>query len=204
MQGYLASIYFADTMLGHVLDALEKGPNAGNTIVALWSDHGWHLGEKQHWQKFTAWRVCTRVPLVLRVPKGASGLPAGTRPGVSDKPVSLLSLAPTLTELAGLPPHQHHHGPSLLPLLKNPKPIARTLPSRTWPSPAASASAPNASATSATPAAMRNSTTSAPTPTNGVTLAQEEQHAVTLRRLALWLRRNSPPLRNLRWTPCRP
>ena len=69
VQGYLASIYFADTMLGHVLDALEKGPNADNTIVALWSDHGWHLGEKQHWQKFTAWRVCTRVPLIMRVPK---------------------------------------------------------------------------------------------------------------------------------------
>jgi len=121
VQAYLASIYFADTMLGRVLEALEKGPNADNTIVVLCSDHGWHLGEKQHWQKYTAWRVCTRVPLIIRVPKGAPGLPAGTVPGISQRPVSLLSLAPTLTQLAGLPAQKNHHGPSLAPLLENPK-----------------------------------------------------------------------------------
>ncbi|MBT5845450.1 MAG: sulfatase-like hydrolase/transferase [Verrucomicrobiales bacterium] len=121
VQAYLASIYFADTMLGHVLDALGKGPNAGNTIVVLWSDHGWHLGEKQHWQKFTAWRASTRVPLIVRVPKGAPGLPSGTKSAVCVRPVSLLSLAPTLLQLSGLPPHKNHHGPSLVPLLKNPK-----------------------------------------------------------------------------------
>ena len=63
------ALHFADTMLGKVLDALEKGPNADNTIVVLWSDHGWHLGSKQHWQKFTAWRAVTRVPLMVRFPK---------------------------------------------------------------------------------------------------------------------------------------
>ena len=120
IQGYLASIHFADAMLGRVLDALEKGPNKDNTIVALWSDHGWHLGEKQHWQKFTAWRLCTRVPLMIRVPKGVPGLPKGTRPGsVSSAPVNLLSLFPTLTELAGLPTKKSNDGPSLVPLLKN-------------------------------------------------------------------------------------
>jgi len=121
IQGYLASIYFADAMLGRVLDALEKGPHADNTIVALWSDHGWHLGEKEHWQKFTTWRVCSRVPLILRVPKGAPGLADGTRPGASSKPVNLRSLAPTLLELCGLPPRKIHDGPSLVPLLANPK-----------------------------------------------------------------------------------
>ncbi len=121
VQAYLASIHFADAMLGRVLDALEQGPNATNTIVVLWSDHGWHLGEKQHWQKFTAWRVCTRVPLVIRVPKGTPGLPEGTQPGSSNRPVSLLSLAPTLLELAELPANDNHHGPSLLPLLRNPE-----------------------------------------------------------------------------------
>ena len=120
VQGYLASIYFADTMLGHVLDALEKGPNAKDTIVVLWSDHGWHLGEKQHWQKFTGWRACSRVPLIVRVPKGTSGLPKGTTPGTCSKPVSLLSLAPTLLELSGLPPLKNHDGPSLIPLLADP------------------------------------------------------------------------------------
>jgi arylsulfatase A-like enzyme len=117
IQGYLASIYFADTMLGLVLDALERGPHADNTIVALWSDHGWHLGEKQHWQKFTAWRVCSRVPLILRVPKGVPGLPEGTLPATCSRPVSLLSLAPTLLQLCGLPALKVHDGPSLLPLL---------------------------------------------------------------------------------------
>ena len=120
VQGYLASIYFADTMLGRVLDNLEKGPNSDNTIVVLWSDHGWHLGEKQHWQKFTGWRACTRVPLIIRVPKGTASLPKGTLPGTCSEPVSLLSLAPTLLELSGLDPIKIHDGPSLVPLLTDP------------------------------------------------------------------------------------
>lgn len=120
IQGYLASIYFADTMLGRVLDALESGPNKDNTIVVLWSDHGWHLGEKQHWQKYTGWRVCTRVPLMVRVPKGTTGLPNGTPTGTKcDAPVNLLSLYPTLTELSGVPEKGTNDGPSVVPLLEN-------------------------------------------------------------------------------------
>lgn len=122
IQGYLASIAFADAMLGRVLDALDRGPNRDNTIVVLWSDHGWHLGEKQHWQKFTAWRVCTRVPLIARVPAGTTGLTSGTAAGsVCDQPVNLLSLFPTLTELAGLPAQASCDAPSLVPLLKDPQ-----------------------------------------------------------------------------------
>lgn len=121
IQGYLASIHFADTMLGRVLDALEDGPNRDNTIVVLWSDHGWHLGEKQHWQKFTAWRAVSRVPLMVRVPKGAApGLPAGTKAGtICNRPVNLLSLYPTLTELAGLPAKSDNDGPGITPLLED-------------------------------------------------------------------------------------
>jgi arylsulfatase A-like enzyme len=80
IQAYLASIHFADAMLGRVLDALEKSPQRDNTIVVLWSDHGWHLGEKEHWQKFTGWRVCARVPLMMRVPKGGPVCPKAPRP----------------------------------------------------------------------------------------------------------------------------
>lgn len=121
VQAYLASIAYADAMVGRVLDALDKSPNRDNTIVVLWSDHGWHLGEKQHWQKFTCWRVCTRVPLIVRVPKSAPGLPDGTQPGgVCAQPVSLLSLFPTLTDLCGLPHKPDNDGPSLVPLLRNP------------------------------------------------------------------------------------
>ncbi|HUV63884.1 MAG TPA: sulfatase [Sedimentisphaerales bacterium] len=122
IQGYLASIAFADAMVGRVIDALENSPNRDNTIVVLWSDHGWHLGEKEHWQKFTAWRVCTRIPLIVRVPAGAPGLPEGTQPGsICGKPVGLLSLFPTLTELAGLPHKADNDGPSIVPLLSRPQ-----------------------------------------------------------------------------------
>lgn len=122
IQAYLASIHFADAMLGRVLDALEKSPHRDNTIVVLWSDHGWHLGEKEHWQKFTGWRVCARVPLIIRVPKGAPGLPEGTQVGgVCDQPVSLVDLFSTLTDLCGLPEKAGISHQTLTPLLRDPK-----------------------------------------------------------------------------------
>jgi arylsulfatase A-like enzyme len=122
IQAYLASIYFADAMLGRVLDALERSPHRDNTIVVLWSDHGWHLGEKEHWQKFTGWRIGTRVPLMIRVPKGAPGLPAGTAAGgVCDRPVSLVDLFGTLTDLCGLPAKADIASRSLAPLLRDPQ-----------------------------------------------------------------------------------
>ena len=121
IQAYLASIHFADAMLGRVLDALETSPQRDNTIVVLWSDHGWHLGEKEHWQKFTGWRICDRVPLMVRVPKGASGLPEGTRAGLMcDRPVSLVDLFRTLTDLCGLPDKPDITGRSFVPLLRDP------------------------------------------------------------------------------------
>lgn len=122
IQAYLASIHFADAMLGRVLDALESSPQRDHTIVVLWSDHGWHLGEKEHWQKFTGWRAGTRVPLIIRVPEGAPGLPEGTRAGgVCDRPVSLVDLFGTLTELCGLPTKEGIESRSLTPLLRDPK-----------------------------------------------------------------------------------
>ena len=122
VQAYLASIAYADAMLGRVLDTLDTSPHKDNTIVALWSDHGWHLGEKQHWQKFTMWRATTRVPLIIKVPKGVPGLPEGTQAGGrSSRPVNLLSLYPTLVELCGLPAKSDNSGPSIVPLLRDPK-----------------------------------------------------------------------------------
>jgi len=121
IQAYLASIHFADAMLGRVLDALDRSPHRDNTVVVLWSDHGWHLGEKEHWQKFTGWRRCTRVPLMIRVPKGVPGLVDGTRPGsVCDRAVSLVDLFGTLTQLCGLPEKTGIQSRSLVPLLKDP------------------------------------------------------------------------------------
>lgn len=121
IQAYLASIHFADAMLGRVLDALDKGPHRDNTIVVLWSDHGWHLGEKEHWQKFTGWRIGARVPLMIRVPAGAPGLPAGTRPGaICQSPVNLVDLYRTLIDLCGLPGKPGISPNSLTPLLRDP------------------------------------------------------------------------------------
>lgn len=123
IQAYLASIHFADAMFGRVMDALEKSPYRDNTIVVVWSDHGWQLGEKEHWQKFTGWRMGTRVPLIIRVPKNAPGLPTGTSAGgMCDRPVSLTSLYRTLTDLCGLPAPANREASqqSLVPLLKDP------------------------------------------------------------------------------------
>lgn len=122
IQAYLASIHFADAMLGRVLDALERSPHRDNTLVVLWSDHGWHLGEKEHWQKFTGWRACTRVPLMVRVPPGGPALPEGTRAGsICHRPVSLVDLFSTLTDLCGLPAKPGIESRSLVPLLRDPK-----------------------------------------------------------------------------------
>lgn len=121
VRGYLASIYFADEQVGRVLDALESGPNAKNTIVVLWTDHGWHLGEKEHWRKFALWEEATRTPLIWRVPEGvSSAMPEGTKAGVRvDTPVTLLEIYPTLNELAGLSAKPELSGVSVVPLLKN-------------------------------------------------------------------------------------
>jgi arylsulfatase A-like enzyme len=86
VQGDRASISFADAMVGKVLHPLENGPHANDTQVILWSDHGWHLGEKSHWRKFTLWERSTRSVLIMKTP----GL---TKPGSHcDRPVSLNDL----------------------------------------------------------------------------------------------------------------
>ncbi len=117
LQGYLASISFADAQVGRVIDALDASQYAGNTIVVLWSDHGMHMGEKENWEKFTLWEESTRVPLLFIVP----GL---TRPGGRcSRPVSLLDVYPTLSELCGFTPPAQLEGQSLVPLLRDPEAV---------------------------------------------------------------------------------
>lgn len=122
VRAYLASINFADDMLGIVLDALDESGHADETVVVLWGDHGWHLGEKHHWRKFALWEESTRVPLLISAPPGTPGLPEGTRGGaVSARPVNLLDVYPTLVDLAGLEAPEGLDGHSLVPLLRNPE-----------------------------------------------------------------------------------
>ncbi len=68
VQAYLASISFADAQLGRVLDALERSPYKSNTVIVFWSDHGWHLGEKNHWHKMTLWEEAARIPFIWVAP----------------------------------------------------------------------------------------------------------------------------------------
>ena len=114
VQSYLASVTFADHCLGMVLDALEKSKYADNTVIALFSDHGFHLGEKERWAIRSLWEDGTRVPIILSAPEFKSNQ-------ISDRPAELLDIFPTLLELAGLPADSAQEGQSLVPLMKNPK-----------------------------------------------------------------------------------
>lgn len=120
VRAYLATISFMDHQVGRLLDALTRQGLADNTVVVLWSDHGWHLGEKGISGKNTLWERSTRVPLIFAGP----GVAAGAR---CQRPVELLDLYPTLLELSGAPVSAALEGHSLAPLLKD----ARAL--RRWP-----------------------------------------------------------------------
>lgn len=113
VQAYLASIAFVDAQVGRVLDALDASPHASNTVICLWGDHGWHLGEKEHWRKFALWEEATRAPLIWVAP-------GVTTPGTRcNRTVDFVSLYPTLCDVAGLPKPAHLEGQSLLPLLRD-------------------------------------------------------------------------------------
>ena len=114
VQAYLACGSYADAQIGRLLDALDADPALrGNTIVVLWGDHGWHLGEKQHWRKFALWEEATRTPLIIAAP--------GVAPGRVAAPLDLVDLYPTLVEMCGLPAQQGLEGTSLVPLFKDPR-----------------------------------------------------------------------------------
>jgi len=114
VRSYQACATFADAQVGRILDALDRSDYADNTIVVLWSDNGYHLGEKQHWEKFALWEKTNHVPLIIAAP---AIMRAGSR---CKKPVSLIDIYPTLIELCGLRSKGELDGVSLVPLLRNP------------------------------------------------------------------------------------
>jgi arylsulfatase A-like enzyme len=115
VRGYLAAGAFCDAMIGRLMDAFDKSPYRDNTIIVFWGDHGWHLGEKQHWRKFALWEEATRAPLFFVVP-------GVTKPnGVSPRTVDFMCIYPTLCELCGLDRPEHVEGVSVVPLLKDPQ-----------------------------------------------------------------------------------
>lgn len=114
VHAYLASISFADHYIGEILNTLEKSPHAANTIVVLWSDHGYRMGEKGTFAKVALWNRATISPLIFSGP----GIPENKR---VDAPVELFSIYPTLVDLCGLPAADNIEARSIYPLLKNPK-----------------------------------------------------------------------------------
>ena len=116
VQAYLASVAFMDFQLGRVLSALESGPHADNTYIVLFSDHGYHMGEKNRFSKHTLWERSSRVPLIFSGP----GISGGAR---CASPVGLIDIYPTLTGLCGLNPNPSNEGRSLVGLLNSPSTV---------------------------------------------------------------------------------
>ena len=121
VQSYLSCIRFTDEQVGRLLDTVFQSKLADNTIVILYSDHGFFLGEKERWAKQSLWERATRVPFIIAQPGGNKGQ-------ICSQPAELLSIYPTLIELCGLSPRNELEGNSLAPLLKDPEAI--------WPHPA--------------------------------------------------------------------
>ncbi len=114
--GYLACISYVDAQIGLVLDALEESGELDNTIIMLWTDHGWHLGEMGIWGKATNYEIATRVPLIVWTPEMADEV----RGKSTDALVELVDMYPTLCDYAGVEMPSHLEGSSFLPIIENP------------------------------------------------------------------------------------
>ncbi|MBC6998029.1 sulfatase [Cytophaga sp. FL35] len=115
-RAYLACVSYVDAQIGRMLRALEEEGVRENTIIILWSDHGWHLGEMGIWGKATNYEIATRIPLIISTPD----MPQSVRGAKSNALVELVDLYPTLCELAGLDLPEHLEGQSFSPLLQEP------------------------------------------------------------------------------------
>jgi len=114
--GYLASISYVDAQIGKLLAALDEAGERENTIIMLWTDHGWHLGDMGVWGKATNYEVATRVPLIVQTP----AMLKTTRGKVSEALVELVDMYPTLCDLAGIEKPAHLEGHSFTPVLEDP------------------------------------------------------------------------------------
>ena len=112
---YHACVALVDDCVGQVLDQLDKSPYADNTIVILCSDHGWHLGEKNHWRKWMPWEESTRSLLIVRAPN------APGNGNISKRTVGLIDIYPTIADLCELEAPSNLQGESFRRLLENPE-----------------------------------------------------------------------------------
>ncbi len=114
---YLGCVSYVDAQIGRMIAALKEAGIADNTIIIVWSDHGWHLGEMGIWGKATDYEIATRVPLIIKTPN----MPDKNRGQKSDALVELVDMYPTLCDLAGVKKPEHLEGHSFAPLFENPK-----------------------------------------------------------------------------------
>ena len=129
---YLACVSYIDAQVGRMVAALEEAGVRDKTIIIVWGDHGWHLGDMGVWGKATNYEVATRVPLMIWTPD----MPAGTRGRTTDALVELVDMYPTLCELAGIPLPPHLEGHSFKPLLEAPDGPWKTAAFSQFPNPA--------------------------------------------------------------------
>ncbi|WP_111706194.1 sulfatase [Lutibacter citreus] len=114
--GYLACVSYVDAQIGKMINALEEAGVRDNTIIILWTDHGWHLGEMGIWGKATNYEISARVPLIIWTPD----MPKGSRGKKTNALVELVDMYPTLCDLAGIEFPKHIEGQSFKPLLEKP------------------------------------------------------------------------------------
>lgn len=114
VHGYFACVSYVDAQIGRLIKALEEQGLADNTLIVLWGDHGWKLGEHNGWGKFTNFEIDTRAPLIVVDPRMK-------KPGRRcSRLVEFIDIYPTLCDLAGIPAAEHLEGRSLKPLLRRP------------------------------------------------------------------------------------
>ncbi len=113
VQGYYAAVSYVDAQLGIVLNTLDSLGTLNNTVIVLWGDHGWHLGDHDMWGKHTNFEQATRSPLIFVAP--------GMKPGKSSSPTEHIDIFPTLCNLAGVPIPTQLEGKSLKPIMANNK-----------------------------------------------------------------------------------
>ena len=130
LHGYFACVSYVDAQIGLMLSTLEELGIRDDTIIVVWGDHGWHLGEMGIWGKATNYEIATRVPLIFWTPE------MKVRGKSTDALVELVDLYPTLSDLAGLPAPTHLAGKSLVPLLKDPNAKVKQFAVSQFPNPA--------------------------------------------------------------------
>jgi iduronate 2-sulfatase len=128
IHGYYAATSYTDAQVGILLNTLDSLGLSDNTIIILWGDHGWHLGDHNLWCKHTNFEQATHAPLLVSAP--------WLKPSVTNSPSEFIDIFPTLCDLAGLSIPSHLDGKSLVPVMKDPKVLVKEFSVSQYPRPA--------------------------------------------------------------------